>query len=106
MDAITRSAGLRGAPGVDGDHHRRRHWNASENNQVRYGGHGDWHAHRPDRPNQSLCRREDRVMRSANAGMSAATGGTAHSERVTGRVVAAGAAGWFVLWLLVQSLAG
>ena len=45
-------------------------------------------------------------MRPAKAGMGVATGGIAHSEQVIGRVVAAGAAGWFVLWLLVQSLAG
>jgi hypothetical protein len=45
-------------------------------------------------------------MRPAKVSIGVATGGIAHSERFIGRVVAAGAAGWFVLWLLVQSLAG
>ena len=102
MEAITHSAGVRVAPCV-GDEHRRCCWHASEG---RYGGHGDWQTHRSDRPNQSLRRRGDRVMRPAKVSIGVATGGIAHSERFIGRVVAAGAAGWFVLWLLVQSLAG
>jgi hypothetical protein len=45
-------------------------------------------------------------MRPAKVGIDVAASGIAHSERFMGRVVAASAAGWFVLWLLVQSLAG
>jgi hypothetical protein len=45
-------------------------------------------------------------MRSAKPGIGVAAGGTTHSERLIGRVVAAGAACWFVLWLLAATLAG
>jgi hypothetical protein len=45
-------------------------------------------------------------MRPAKMSQGVAAGGNVHSERVIGRVVAVGAAGWFVLWLFVQSLAG
>ena len=101
MEAITHSAGMRVAPCVAmstvillacvrGPIRRTRRWQT----------------HRSDRPNQSLRRRGDRVMRPAKVGFGVATGGIAHPERFVGQVVAAGAAGWFVLWLLVQSLAG
>jgi hypothetical protein len=103
MGADTHSAGERNAPRVGGDHRPCRH--ERENNQVRYGRHGAWYARRPDQTRQTLYRCEVRV-RPAKVDIGVAASGIAYSERCIGRVVAAGAAGWFVLWLLVQSLAG
>ena len=45
-------------------------------------------------------------MKPAKVGIGVATRGIPHSDRFIGRVVAASAAGWFVLWLLVNALAG
>ena len=104
MGGDTHIACERNAPRVGGD--RRPCWHERGSNQGRDGAHGDSYAHGSDRPNVSLCRRGDRVMRSAKVRIGVAAGGIAYSERWIGRAVAAGAAGWFVLWLLVQSLAG
>jgi hypothetical protein len=45
-------------------------------------------------------------MQTAKAGIGVATNGMTHSERFIGRVVAACAAGWFMLWLIVRFFAG